>query len=76
MKLEEWNPKPCSCEQIEGFDVSLSSIYSGRVIVTISKETPYFGSNTIEKVCIEIKTELPYIKEVIKKFVDESCDWV
>ena len=75
MKLEDWNPKPCSCERIEGFDVSLSSIFNGgRVVIKISRESPYYGPLDIANLSIEIVSEVPYDKELIKEFFEESVD--
>lgn len=74
MKLEDWNIKPCSCERIEGFDVSLSSTFNGRVVIKISREAPYYGHLNIANVSIEIVSEVPYDKELIKEFFEESVD--
>ena len=74
MKLEEWNIKPCSCEQIEGFDVSLSTTFNGRVVVKISRESPYYGELNIGSVDIEVVSEVLYDKELIKNFFEEIVD--
>lgn len=74
MKLENWNPKPCSCERIEGFDVSLSTTFNGRVVVKISRQSPYYGELNIGSVDIEVVSEVLYDKELIKNFFEETVD--
>ena len=74
MKLEDWNPKPCSRERIEGFDVSLSSTFNGRVVVKISRKSPYYGELNIGSVAIEVVSEVLYDKELIKNFFEEIVD--
>jgi hypothetical protein len=74
MKLEDWNIKPCSCERIEGFDVSLSTTFNGRVVVRISRESPYYGELNIGSVAIEVVSEVLYDKELIKNFFEETVD--
>ena len=74
MKLEDWNIKPCSCERIEGFDVSLSTTFNGRVVVRISRESPYCGELNIGSVAIEVVSEVLYDKELIKNFFEETVD--
>jgi hypothetical protein len=71
MKLIDWNPKPCSCEQIDDGEVTLSSTYNGLIIITIRKILPYHLEHLFVDVTINISTELVYDKVMIKKFVED-----